>query len=178
MNTSRIKALLFVLAVATLWLVPLSVVKAQTPKSPELKVLDRMVGSWRLEIVKTQPNGDEEKSMLTAVGKWSLQGKYVEFRITGSDGKEEILHLFTYDSDARVYNMWSFVPDSQKPTLTPWQWDESEKTLTGQIDLGDGITMPSTTHFIADDRWEYTGTTKDASGNVLGEMKGKVFRKE
>ena len=96
--------------------------------------------------------------------------------MTGSDGKEAILHLFTYDSDARVYNMWTFVPDSQKPTLTPWQWDESEKTLTGQIDLGDGITMPSTTHFIADDRWEYTGTTKDASGNVLGEMKGKVFR--
>lgn len=142
-----------------------------------LKVLDRLVGSWRFEIVEKQANGDERKSTATGVGKWSLQGKYLEFRITGSDGKEAILHLFTYDSDARVYNMWTFVPDSQKPTLTPWQWDESEKTLTGQIDLGDGITMPSTTHFIADDRWEYTGTTKDASGNVLGEMKGKVFPK-
>ncbi|MFQ5932485.1 MAG: hypothetical protein ACE5MM_08765 [Nitrospiraceae bacterium] len=146
-------------------------------KSPELKVLDRLVGSWRFEIVEKQANGDERKSTPTGVGKWSLQGKYLEFRITGSDGKEAILHLFTYDSDARVYNMWTFVPDSQKPTLTPWQWDESEKTLTGQIDLGDGITMAATTHFIADDRWEYTGTTKDASGNVLGEMKGKVFRR-
>jgi hypothetical protein len=112
----------------------------------------------------------------TGVGKWSLQGKYLEFRITGSDGKEAILHLFTYDSDARVYNMWSFVPDSQKPTLTPWQWDESEKTLTGQMDLGGGMTIQAATHFIADDRYEYTATTKDASGKVLGEMKGKVFR--
>ena len=157
--------------------------ETQTPesskptKSPELKVLDRMVGSWRAEVVEVQAGGEDEKATATFVAKWSLQGKYIEFRITDSDGKEVILHLFTYDSDARVYNMWSFVPDSQKPTLTPWQWDESEKTLTGQIDLGDGITMPSTTHFIADDRWEYTGTTKDASGNVLGEMKGKVFRK-
>ncbi len=74
-------------------------------KSPELKVLDRMVGSWRFEIVEKQANGDERKSTPTAVGKWSLQGKYLEFRITGSDGKEAILHLFTYDSDARVYNM-------------------------------------------------------------------------
>ena len=147
-----------------------------SPRSPELNVLDRLAGSWRFEIVERQPNRDEKKSTPTGVGKWSLQGKYVEFRITGSDGKEDILHLFTYDSDARVYNMWTFVPDSQKPTLTPWQWDESEKTLTGQMDLGDGITMSATTHFIADDRWEYTGTTKDASGNVLGEMKGKVFR--
>ena len=178
MNTSRINALLLVLAVATLWLVPLSVAKAQTPKSPELKVLDRLVGSWRFEIVEKQANGDERKSTPTGVAKWSLQGKYLEFRITGSNGKEAILHFFTYDSDARVYNMWTFVPDSQEPTLTPWQWDESEKTLTGQMDLGDGITMPATTHFIADDRWEYTATTKDASGNVLREMKGKVFRKE
>ncbi len=154
----------------------------QTPKpqekSPELKVLDRLVGSWRFEIFEKQANGDESMSTPTSIGKWSLQDQYLEFRITGSDGKEAILHLFTYDSDARVYNMWSFVPDSQKPTLTTWQWDESEKTLTGQMDLGGGITMPATTHFIADDRWEYTGTTKDASGNVLGEMKGTVFRKE
>ncbi len=149
-----------------------------SPKSPELKVLDRMVGSFRMEIVERQANGAEEENTATGVGKRSLQGQYLEFRIADSDGKEAILHFFTYDSDARVYNMWTFVPDSQKPTLTPWQWDESEKTLTGQMDLGDGITMPSTTHFIADDRWEYTGTTKDASGNVLGGMKGKVFRKK
>ena len=147
-------------------------------KSPELKVLDRMVGSWRFEIVEKQANSEESKSTPTGVGKWSLQGKYVEFKITGLDGKEVILHLFTYDSDSRVYNMWTFMPDSPKPNLTPWQWDESEKTLTGLMDLGDGITMQATTHFIGDDRWEYTATTKDASGNVLREMKGKVFRKE
>ncbi len=72
MNTSRIKALLFVLAVATLWLVPLSVARAQTPKSPELKVLDRLVGSWRLEEVERQANGDEKKDTGTVVTKWSL----------------------------------------------------------------------------------------------------------
>jgi hypothetical protein len=39
------------------------------------------------------------------------------------------------------------------------------------------MTIQAATHFIADDRYEYTGTTKDASGNVLGQMKGKVFRR-
>ncbi len=178
MNTSRIKALLFVLAVASLWLVPLSVVKAQTPKSPELKVLDRMVGSFRMEIVERQANGDEEENTATGVGKWSLQGTYLEFRIAGSDGKEDILHFFTYDSAAGVYNMWSFVPISPKPGLTTWQWDESEKTLTGQMDMGNGITMQAATHFVTDDRFEYTATTKDTSGNALSEMKGTVIRKE
>ena len=150
--------------------------EAQTPKSSVMMVLDRLVGSWRIEGVEWQPNGDEKKSTATSVGKFSLQGQYLEIRITGSDGKEEILHFFTYESDTRVYNMWSFVSDSPKPILTTLQWDESEKTLTGQTDLGDGMTMQMAIHFIADDRIEYTGTTKDASGNVLGETKGKMFR--
>ncbi len=164
-------------SVAVLILAGISAV-AQTPKSPEMMVLDRLVGSWRMEMVEWQPNGDEKKSTGTSVGKWSLQGQYLEIRITGSDGKEDILHFFTYDSEADVYNMWSFTPASPKPGLTTWQWDESEKTLTGQMDMGNGITMHGATHFITNDRFEYAATTKDASGNVLNEMKGSVSRKE
>ncbi len=152
--------------------------KAQTPKSPELKVLDRLVGSWRIEGVERQANGDEKKITATVVSKWSLQGRYVELRITGSDGKEEALEFWTYDSDAGVYKMWFLGSNSPKPHSFTWRWNESKKTLTSvKEDMGNGITMQMTFRFIGDDRAEYTGTGKDASGNVVFETTGKMFRK-
>ncbi len=152
--------------------------KGQTPKSPELKVLDRFVGSWRGESVERQANGDEKKSSDTSVTKWSLQGRYIEVRATDSDGKEGALELWTYDSDAGVYKMWFFGSNSPKPRSLTWRWNESKKTLTSVIeDMGNGITMQMTVRFIGHDRYEYTGTGKDASGNVVFETTGKVFRK-
>ncbi len=153
--------------------------KAQTPKSPELKVLDRFVGSWRLEVVSWQgQRDDEEKSTGAVVTKWSLQGRYNELRATDSDGKETFLQLWTYDSDAGVYNVWIFDSNSPKPALLTMRWNESKKTFTGKLDLGNGITMQTTIRFTGKDRYEFTGTTKDASGNVVLESKGKGFRKE
>lgn len=176
MNTSRIQDLLFVLAVAILWLVPLSVANAQTPKSPELKVLDRLVGSWRLEEVERQANGDEKKNTAILITKWSLQGRYIEVRGTESDGKKQnSLNLWTYDSDAGVYKMWMFVWNNPNTIPVTWRWNESKKTFTGK---GAGNTMQMTIRFIDNDRYEYTATAKDASGNVVVETKGKVFRKK
>ncbi len=153
--------------------------KAQTPKSSELKVLDRMVGSWRVESVSWQgQRDDEEQSTGAVITTWSLQGQYIELRVTDSDGKEELLELITYDSDAGVYKVWAFSPNSPKPAHLTMRWNESKKTLTGKVDLGNGITMQTTLRFIGKDRYKFTTTTKDASGNVLVERKGKVFRKK
>ncbi len=166
--------------VAVLILAGISAV-AQTSKpskSPELKVLDHLVGSWRYEIVEGQVNGDEKRSTATAVTKWSLQGQYIESRVTDSDGKQVALNLMTYDPDAGVYKAWAFYPNSPNPFLFTYRWNESKKTLTGNGDLGNGITLQATTHFISNDRYEFTGTTKDASGNVLGGFKGNAFRKK
>ncbi|MEE9128483.1 MAG: hypothetical protein V3T84_00565 [Phycisphaerales bacterium] len=148
------------------------------PKSPELKVLDHLVGSWRYEVVEGQANGDEKKSTATTVTKWSLQGQYIESRVTDSDGKQVALNLMTYDSDVGVYQAWAFYPNSPKPFLFTYRWNESKKTLTGNGDLGNGITLQATTRFIGNDRYEFTGTMKDASGNVPGEFKGNAFRKK
>ena len=151
---------------------------AQTPKSPELKVLDRFVGSFRDELVTRQANGDEEESTGTGVAKWSLQGQYLEQRATDSDGKQTALHLWTYDSDAGVYTSWTFFSNLPKPASSTWRWNESKKTFAGKGDLGNGITMQITLWRTGKDRFEFTATTKDASGNVLGETKGKAFRKK
>ena len=141
-----------------------------------LKVLDRFVGSFRSESVERQANGDEKKSTGTSVTKWSLQGRYVESRGTDSDGKQESLGLWTYDSDAGVYKAWYFLPISPKPIPLTFRWNESTKTFTGKGDSGNGITVQMTIRFIDNDRSEWTATLKDASGNVVGEVKGKSFR--
>ena len=169
MNTSRIKALLFVLAVAPLWLVPLSVARAQTPRLPDLKALDRLVGSWRVEIV----SGAEEKSRAVADTKWSLQGQYIETRVTDSDGKKTALSLWAYDSDAGVYKTW-FFSSNVPPTLSTLRWNESKKTFTGKGDVGNGITLQVDIHFINNDRFETTATVKGRSENVVT----KWFRKK
>jgi hypothetical protein len=157
--------------------------KAQTPKSPELKVLDRLVGSW--QVVEKQANGDEEKSTATVVTKWILQGRYIELRGTDSDGKQVVLELWTYDSDAGVYKMWVFAPDSPKPVLVTFRWNESKKTLTAGIEDVVNAEIPPgftggqlTVRFISNDQIEYTVTGKDASENVVFESKGKMSRKK
>ncbi len=159
---------------------PIESPKAQTPNSPELKVLDRLVGSWRVEQVQRQANGDEEKGTgTTVVAKWSLQGRYIEIRATDSDGKEGALELWTYDSDAGVYKMWFFDSNSPEPKLGTLRWNESKKTLTSaKEDVGNGITGQLMVRFIGNDRTEYTVTAKDASENVVFESKGKLFRKK
>ncbi len=147
------------------------------PRDTEhLKVLDRLVGPFRSESVERQANGDEKKSTGTSVTKWSLQGRYVESRGTDSDGKQESLGLWTYDSDAGVYKAWYFLPISPKPIPLTFRWNESTKTFTGKGDFGNGITVQTTIRFIDNDRSEWTATIKDASGNVVGEVKGKSFR--
>ena len=153
--------------------------KAQTPKSPELKVLDRFVGSWRNESVGRQANGEEEKSTDTSVAKWSLQGRYIEERGTDSDGKETFLSLCTYDSDAGVYKTWLFSPNLPPAVFSTLRWNESKKTLTsGKEDVGNGITGQLTVRFIGDDRSEFTVIVKDPSENVVMELKGKSVRKK
>ncbi len=96
--------------------------KAQTPKSPELKVLDRLLGSWRSESVVRRADA-EKKRTATLVTKWSLQGQYIESRTTDSDGKQRSLSLWTYDSDAGVYKAW-FFDANLPPLLSTLRWNE------------------------------------------------------
>ncbi len=110
------------------------------------------------------------------VAKWSLQGRYIEIRATDSDGKEGALELWTYDSDAGVYKLWTFWPFLPKPMASTFRWNESKKTFTGKGEV-DGITAQVAIRFIDNDRQETTATMKDASGNVLFDFKGKSFRK-
>lgn len=62
----------------------------QTPTSPELKVLGRLAGDWRIVGVSRQGDLGESKFTEFGVTKWSLQGRYVEQRVTDSDGKREV----------------------------------------------------------------------------------------
>ena len=91
----------------------------------------------------------------------------------------------TYDSDAGVYKIWAFDQSLPKPSLVTLRWNESKKTFkgssqifTGKEDVGNGITMHFDIAFIDNDQIEVTGTMKDASGNVLGGFKAKMFRKK
>ncbi len=140
--------------------------ETQTTKpqeSSELKVLDRLVGSWRHEVVEGQANVDEKNGTSTVVAQWSLQGQYLESRVTDPDGKQVALSLMTYDSDARVYKAWIFSSNSPKPDLFTFRWNESKKTLTAKEDLGKGVTRHITIRSIDNDRYEVTATTKGAS---------------
>ena len=152
--------------------------QSSEPKSPELKVLDRMVGKWRSESVVIQANGDEKKYTEDIVDKWSLQGQYIESRSTDSDGKQIALNLITYDSDEGVHKIWTFLPELPNPLVSKLRLNESKKSFAGQGDLGNGITTQIVIRFIGNDRRETTVTVTDASGNIMQEYKGKPVRKK
>jgi len=159
-----------------------SVAKAKTPKSPELKVLDRLVGSWSIEADETMGLPSGIRNGATVVTKWILQGRYLELQVINSDGKQVVQELMTYDADAGIYKIWAFDQNLPKPALVTLQWNESKKAFTGTAgieDVGDGIKVQWDMAFVENGLIEVTGTIKDASGNLLqGEIKAKMIRKK
>src|SRR4051812_48268053 len=76
------------------------------PKSPELKVLDRLVGKW--ESASISKVAEWTPAEIRATGKltreWILDGRFLQETSTQSDVNAIV--MFTYDSQKSAYRWW------------------------------------------------------------------------
>ena len=153
--------------------------KPDAKQSPELRVLERFVGSWE-ETIELRSKGAPKPSLLkiASTRKWILGGKMIENKGTWSPGNVEFLHLMTYDPKRREYRQWYF--DVNNPASLGedrGRWDEATQTLTWNGKLDDGNTMETAERFIDKDTFTWTSVVKDRSGQVLETIDAKVRRK-
>ena len=151
-------------------------VNASEPaKPPELKVLERFVGTWNVEAV-TKPavwTPTEKKEKCVEYNEMVLDGWFLHGSSKTTDGKISAIVMNTYDPVKKEYCIRRFTSGGLCDEVTG-QWDEATSTLTVSGNLGRGITLNAAFHLTDKDRREYLRVTPCA-GQFLGQVKVWCF---
>lgn len=136
------------------------------PQSPELKVLDRMIGDWDTKndskVAVWTPEEKHWTSKLTR--QWVLDGHFVQENSQDSTS-EEGLSLVTFDSREMTYRGWWFSSEGHTAKNTG-TWDEAKQTFSFKSDLEGGLTVRSTWKFTDKDHHDVTVVVTDGDGKT------------
>jgi hypothetical protein len=149
------------------------------PKPPELKVLDRYVGSWdtQMTIMPAEWTPKEVRVTGTAKCEWILDGRLLQGK--GSDtSKADFLLQWTYDVERKEYRSWFFNSTGAVLTWGDGKWDPAAKSLVMKQSLGNGIANSMTARFVDADTIVFTSQAKGQDGKVLFAMEAKWTRRK
>lgn len=149
------------------------------PKPPELKVLERYLGSWNTEVVNKVAELNPKEVRITGgtfTNAWVLDGRFLRMKGKSSTGVEGI-QMRTYDPQKKQYRGWVFDSTGTAASSTG-QWDEDAKTMIWKGDLGIGITATNTVCFVGSDVIEWRLVAKNDKGKVFMDMEGKFSRRK
>ena len=149
------------------------------PRKPaELKLLDRLIGSWKDEATFKVSEWTKKERQETAVfqNSWTLNGWFVQYRGRNGDGSEE-LQLMTFDVEKKIFRRWYYDSDGNA-SESSGKWDAKTATLTWTGDLGDGITAVSVWRFVDNDRTIWSRIAKDGKGKIYSQIEGKAVRQK
>ena len=143
--------------------------------SPEMKVLERFVGTWKVEQTTKTADGREVKATGFATARLVLGGRYLEYAAITNPGEQELYILMTYDEAKKEHRSWFF---NSNGVQSEWSgtWDEGTKTLTRTADLGRGRTGKTIGRFLDDDTTELSLVGKHRDGKVFIKMNSKSTR--
>jgi hypothetical protein len=148
-------------------------------KPPELKLLDRFVGTWDVESVSKPAvwTAKEVREKLVEVRELVLDRWFLEGKSRSEDGKSGLYSwMMTYDSVRKEYRVWLFASGGFSIHWSG-QWDEATSTLSFTGDAGSGVTSKGTTHFIDKDHYEFRLIARDSDGKVYQDMKNTLTRR-
>ncbi len=151
---------------------------AEPVKPPELKVLEKFVGTWDCEIV-TKPavwTPEEKREKAMEVNEMALDGWFLHGSSKTPDGKTLVIMMNTYDPERKKFHFWRFAGRGCEEA--DGQWDETTSTLTITTDQGNGVTTKAAFHVIDGDHREYHIVAKDGDGKVYVNIQGKVTRRK
>src|SRR4051794_38096428 len=144
-------------------------------RSPELKVLDRYVGSWDETLTHKPSEWMPQAATQTSVTKraWAVGNKVMRMDGTWEPAKVEFLSLITYDEKTKGYRQWYFDASGGQPRgEARGTYNPSTDTITWTGTDDDGNTVAGTTTFKDKDTHEWTYKITDKAGKVLLDMAG------
>lgn len=143
----------------------------------EMELLDRLVGTWEVEISSNLSSANKLKTEI--IGRKILGGRYIEIRERSIPTGEENLSLVTYDAATKAYRRWHF-SSRWGHTEGTGVWDEATKTMTWTGEGGTAKSPVKTSmvwNLVAQDKLETKSTVKDRGGKVLEEFDGTQTRR-
>jgi hypothetical protein len=146
-------------------------------KPPELKVLERLVGTWESDVIAkpAEWTPKEVRTKGTLTREWVLNGRFLQEK--GIDEQKPNLCMFTYDVQKKAFRFWRFDSEGGAMELSG-QWDEASKTMLWKAEMGNGLTSIGPMRFIDADTIHWEAVTKDKAGKVYMHLEGKVTRKK
>ena len=146
---------------------------------PEMKALERLLGTWDHEQIVKVPE-ESRSTNLVVKRELVLGGRFVQEMGNFDDqGKPTFTGMYTYDSNRNTYRYWFFMSSGfyWEPTGT---WDESSQTFTfkGRLGAGDTGTMTATLRFSDEATFVYSLVATDPGGKVNYHMEGKSVRQK
>ncbi len=150
----------------------------ETKAPPEMKVLEKLVGTWKDEQIVKVPK--EERSTNIVKRELVLGGRFVQQMGSFDDkGKPTTMGMFTYDSNRKTYRFWFFHSSGfyWEPTGT---WDESSETFTfkGRVGADARGTMTATLRFSDEATFAFSVIGNDSDGEVVYHLEGKSVRQK
>lgn len=150
-----------------------------TARPVELKVLDRLVGTWKVsEFVSKKAEWTPEEVRASgdvATTKWIQEGWFLEDRKTPANGSGH-LGIWHFDQAEKAYHYTMFqAPGGNRMDLTV-HWDEKAQAFKGESQMPNGVTMRTTTRFPDKNTKAWTAVATDAAGKVYLDMACKEAR--
>jgi Protein of unknown function (DUF1579) len=143
---------------------------------PELQVLSNYVGTWDVAVTSKDSPFTKGESTTT----WVLDGRFVQQTgvLESADGSNviKVTTLMTYDSERKVYRMWSFLSNGSTSEGTG-KFDEKTRTMTS-TSRQDGTTTTTTAKFTDDGIEEWLFITTNQNNDVVARFGGTNTRRK
>jgi hypothetical protein len=172
----QIPRLCLSLIVATVLTATPSIRSADPPlDSPEERVLDKWLGSWRTsyKLLKAEWTPDEKTVTAEVTTSRVVGGRFVQEKSEHSDRSSGSLML-TYDAQMKCYRGWWFSSAGHTNEFTG-EWDAGTKTMTW-TSKQEANTSTTKHRIVDDDNLEWAVIVKDGTGKLLFHSEGKSVR--
>jgi Tfp pilus assembly protein PilF len=142
---------------------------------PEMRALEKLVGSWKVEHVGKVP----EEVPFTCIIKTRpvLGGRFIQQTGDVDESQPNQIGMYTYDSNRRAYRYWFFHSSGFFVDSTG-TWNEGSQTFTFTNKPFEGATGVITVHFLDDTTYDWSIINRDAGGKVVFHMEGKAVRQK
>jgi len=138
-------------------------------RSPELKVLNRFVGTWNLDVTHSFPQGKTTIEKTTEIRKWTLGGKFVHFQNPRTEQPDAPGFHFLVTCDAKTKSYPGMLTTGAKRSLVEGTWDDESKTMRFTGSFSDGGSFDFKNQFLDNGNIKATGVIKDGSGKLVVE---------
>jgi Protein of unknown function (DUF1579) len=145
------------------------------PGTAQLKVLDRLVGTWEVTVRSRRPRPGTMKYSETY--DWVLDRRFIRGEtVRKPDGTADI-YMATYEPATRHYHFWIFNSQGTFVEIPTGTWNETAREMEWKSGPGSPLALNGRWIFLDANTRLWTTEVKDWKGKVLLDVEGRAVRR-